>query len=103
MIGATGLWCSRWIRPASRGSIRSVPRTCRDAVLLAFDRLENRHGRRSFGLAEIVAEAHAVDASFAESTIRTHVSSRMCADAPGNHGTVYADLERVARGHYRRR
>jgi len=37
------------------------------------------------------------------STILTHVQSRMCADAPDNHGTTYADLERVARGRYRLR
>lgn len=80
-----------------------MARTCRDAILEAFGRLERRHGRQTFDLAEIVTETLAVDASFAESTIRTHVSSRMCADAPDNHGTVYADLERVDLGRYRRR
>jgi len=33
----------------------------------------------------------------------THVASRMCADAPDNHGTVYADLDRVGHGLYRLR
>ncbi len=86
-----------------RGSISPVARTCRDAVLDAMARLERRHGSNTFDLADIVAEALAADSRFAESTIRTHVSSRMCADAPDNHGTVYADLERVGRGRYRRR
>lgn len=80
-----------------------MARTCRDAILEAIDRLERRHGRQAFDLGEIVTETLAVDASFTESTIRTHVSSRMCADAPDNHGTVYADLDRVSRGRYRRR
>jgi hypothetical protein len=80
-----------------------MAQTCRDAVLEAVGRLERRHGRQTFDLTEIVIETLAVDPSFTESTIRTHVSSRMCADAPDNHGTVYADLQRVDRGRYRRR
>ncbi len=77
--------------------------TCRDEVLAAFDRLERRHGSTTFDLAEIVREVEAAGTSYEESTIRTHVSSRMCADAPDHHGTTYADLERVGRGRYRRR
>jgi hypothetical protein len=77
--------------------------TCRDEVLGALDRLERRHGCRSFKLDEIVAEVMAVTTQYAESTIRTHVSSRMCADAPDHHGTTYSDLERLDRGVYRRR
>ena len=76
--------------------------TCRDEVLAAFERLERRHGRRELDLAEVVQEVLASSA-YEESTIRTHISSRMCAEAPANHGTVYADLERVGRGRYRRR
>lgn len=80
-----------------------MAQTCRNAILEAVGRLERRHGRQAFDLAEIVTETFAVDASFAESAVRTQVSSRMCADPPDNHGTVYADLERVDRSRYRRR
>lgn len=80
-----------------------MARSCRDAVLAACARLERRHGRDAFDLADIVAETIVGAPAFAESTIRTHVTSRMCADAPDHHGTVYPDLERVARGRYRRR
>lgn len=80
-----------------------MSRTCRDAVLDAFTRLERRHGRNTFDLTEVVTETLTIDPGFAESTVRTHVTSRMCADAPDHHGTVYADLERVDRGRYRRR
>ncbi|TVS08505.1 MAG: hypothetical protein EA424_28475 [Planctomycetaceae bacterium] len=38
-----------------------------------------------------------------ESTIRTHVTSRMCADSPDNNRTTYDDFERVSRGTYRLR
>ena len=90
-------------REAHGGSIEGMDRTCRDAVLDALVRLERRHGRNTFALADIVTETLAGDPTYAESTVRTHVTSRMCADAPDNHGTVYADLERVGRGQYRRR
>lgn len=77
--------------------------TCREEVLAAFERLERRHSRDVFDLAEIVQEVLARTAAYKESTISTHVTSRMCADAPAHHGVVYADLERVGRGRYRRR
>ena len=75
--------------------------TCRDEVLAALTRLESRHRRSVFGLGEIVTEVLASTKEFAESTIGTHVSSRMCAEAPDHHGTTYDDLERVGRGVYR--
>jgi hypothetical protein len=75
---------------------------CREAVLAAFDRLERRHDKRDFPLVEIVAEVQAVTDTFRESTIRTHVLSRMCRQAAANHAVVYPDLDRVGRGVYRR-
>ena len=77
--------------------------TCREAVLAAFERLERRHERREIDLSEVVGEVLAHTSQFAESTIRTHITSRMCANATSHHATVYADLKRVARGCYRRR
>jgi len=77
--------------------------TCRDEVLKAFGRLEDRHGRTTFSPAEIVQEVMSVTDRFKESTIRTHVVSRMCADAPDHHAVVYRDLDRAGHGLYRRR
>jgi len=77
--------------------------TCRDDVLAALNRLEGRHGRSAFALDEVVREVVTGGSRYKESTIRTHVTSRMCTGAPHHHGTVYADLERVDRGTYRRR
>jgi hypothetical protein len=77
--------------------------TCRDDVLEAFDRLERRHGRKDLTLIEVVEEVRASGSRYKESTVRTHVTSRMCADAPDHHGTTYCDLERLDRGRYRRR
>jgi hypothetical protein len=77
--------------------------TCRDEVLTAMRRLRSRHGRDVFGLDEIVQEVRAVTSSYTESTVRTHVTSRMCKQAPAHHGTVYGDLDRAGRGLYRLR
>lgn len=77
--------------------------TCREAVLAAFERLERRHRRKVFDLWEIVQEVLAATDDFAEATIRTHVASVMCVQAPTNHDTTYEDLDRVGRGKYRRR
>lgn len=77
--------------------------TCRNEVLAAFERSERRHGRRDFDLADIVQEVQAAGSTYKESTVRTHVTSRMCADARDHHETTFADLERVERGRYRRR
>lgn len=64
-------------------------------------RLERRHGRSEFRLDEIVQEVLSAGAQFSEGSIRTHITSRMCRDAPAHHGTVYADLVRVGRGLYK--
>lgn len=77
-------------------------RSCRDAVLDALGRLERRHGRSDFSLADIVTETLAGDPRYSERTISTHVTSRMCVDSPDHHATTFDDLERVSRGVYRR-
>ena len=76
--------------------------TCRDEILSAFERLERRHARRDLDLSEVVQEVQSAGTAYAESTIRTHISSVMCRDSPVNHGTVYDDLKRVGHGRYRR-
>lgn len=76
--------------------------TVRSEILRAFDRLERRHARVDFQLADIVMEVQSAGSTYAESSIRTHVVSVMCVNAPVNHGTTYRDLERVAHGRYRR-
>lgn len=75
--------------------------SCRYEVLAAVRSLRSRHGRDVFKLDEIVQEVYARGSSYKESTIRTHVSSRLCVNAPDNHDAVYDDLERVSPGHYR--
>lgn len=76
--------------------------TCRDAVLEAFDHLESRTDERAFRLKEIVSEVQRVTDRYTEHTIRTHVSSVMCSDAPVHHANHTDDLKRVSHGRYRR-
>jgi len=45
-------------------------------------RLELRRGRQVFRLAEILAEVNTAGTRYRDSTIRTHISSRMCGNAP---------------------
>jgi hypothetical protein len=74
----------------------------REDVLTAARCLEQR-GITPWSPIQLIAEAKRLGSTLAESTLRTHVVSRMCADAPDHHGTVYAELERVGRGLYRLR
>ena len=50
---------------------------------------------------EVLDELRRRQSRYAESTIRTHIVSRMCANAPDNHATTTSDLIRVAHGLYR--
>lgn len=84
------------------GSAADYPQTCRDEVLAAFRALERRHARLEYSPAEVIAEMRARGDRHQESTIRTHIVSAMCVNAPPNHKVRYPDLQRVRRGLYRR-
>ena len=75
--------------------------TCRDEVLAVARTLASRSASGTFTLDQVIREMRGLDTRFKENTIRTHVTSRMCANAPDHHGTVYDDFERVDRGEYR--
>ncbi len=75
-------------------------RTCREAVLEVAHRLE-ASGQSVFTIPDVLERLRGSE--FAGSTIRTHIASRMCVDAPDHHQSVSADLERVGRGQYRLR
>jgi hypothetical protein len=53
---------------------------------------------REFSLAGIIAEMKTRGNGYSERTIRTHVTSRMCANAPKNHAIVYNDFWCIDRG-----
>ena len=76
--------------------------TAREQILAAIDRITNgRHD--AFTIQDVIVNLQSSGTGLAESTIRTHITSRMCADSPDHHGTTYDDLERMDRGVYRLR
>ena len=77
--------------------------TARHEILQALPAVRARLGRDTFSPQDVIDELHRRGTTYSDSTIRTHIVSRMCADAPDNHAVVYADLVRVAPGLYRLR
>lgn len=73
----------------------------REEILEAAKVLASHASDETFTLGEIVREMQRRGSRYAEATVRTHVTSRLCANAPAHHGTVYADLERVGPGRYK--
>lgn len=74
----------------------------REQILAAIERISPGSGG-TFTISDVLQELRSQGSDLAESTIRTHITSRMCGDAPDHHGTTYDDLERVDRGVYRLR
>ena len=75
--------------------------TCRDEILICANRIVAERGSNDFTIDDILTCMRAHGTAYTESTIRTHITSRMCRNAPKHHGTTYDDLERVDRGVYR--
>jgi hypothetical protein len=76
--------------------------TARDEILAVLPAVLARTGRETFTPQEVIDELQRRGTSYKPSTIRTHIVSRMCADAPDHHARTYDDLERVADGQYSR-
>jgi hypothetical protein len=77
--------------------------TARDDILAALPAIRARTGSDVFTPQDVIDELARRGSPYAPSTIRTHIVSRMCRDAPDHHGRVYDDLERVGPGSYRAR
>jgi hypothetical protein len=73
---------------------------CRDQVLAAAIALVHATGINEFTLERLVEAVMDSGAPYKESTIRTHITSRMYANAPKHHGVSYPDFVRTARAHY---
>ena len=77
--------------------------TARDEILDVLPRLRAHLGRDDFTPAEVIQELRSAGSVYSDFTIRTHIVSRMCSNAPDNHAVVYNDLERIGHGLYRQR
>lgn len=73
--------------------------SCRDEILAAIEAVERRSPE--FAIEDVISEMRRRGTRYSESTIRTHIASRMCRNAPDNHATTYNDLVRVSHGRYR--
>ncbi|MEU0878138.1 hypothetical protein ABZ345_06035 [Lentzea sp. NPDC005914] len=85
------------IAPATRAIREGARREILDAVRAVL----TRSGASTFTLAEIVTEMSRRNTGYADSTIRTMVTSLLCRNAPDHASITYDDLERVGRGIYR--
>lgn len=75
--------------------------SARQEILSAARRLASCSPDGSFTLMQVLTELRRTGTRATESTIRAHVTSRMCADSPDHHGTTYDHLERMDRARYR--
>ena len=78
----------------------TTAKTCREEILDVAAQL-SRRGDGILTPVEVLAEMRRLGSRFADSTIRAHVISRMCTNAPDNHPVVDLDLVRVGHGQYR--
>jgi hypothetical protein len=76
-------------------------RGARAEILRAIDAITTRSGRSTFEVIEVVQEMARGGSAYAESTVRTMVTSHMCASSMGAGSNKHADLERIGRGLYR--
>lgn len=75
--------------------------TCREEILAAVHViLSKKAAAKTFTIKEVIAYMKNNDTSFAEATIRTHISSRCTVNTPNHHETVYNDFVKVNRGTY---
>jgi len=88
---------------SARPAAPSAPGSARDEILATTRKLAGQSADGTFTLIDVLTEMRRAGSRYAESTIRTHVTSRMCADAPNHHARTYDDLERLGNGRYRLR
>ena len=75
--------------------------TCREEVLTVVRTIVGNKGVNEFTINDIVESMRREGTSFKESTIRTHITSKCCVNAPSHHAIVYNDFERIGKGLYK--
>jgi len=76
-------------------------KTCREELLKAVKHIVDTKGKNEFSMEEVIAFMKQHNTKYKESTIRTHLISRCCKNAPQHHGVVYEDYLRVGAGVYK--
>lgn len=75
--------------------------SCRDELYDVVTDLIKEKKVNEFTVAEVIDAMKKRNTIYSEGTIKTHITSRCCANAPKHHQTTFDDYERVARGIYR--
>ena len=74
--------------------------TCREQILAAAKQITQSKNQNEFTILEILNYLTKQNTHYKESTIRTHITSKMCANAPSNHAVTYNDFTRIKPGVY---
>jgi len=72
----------------------------RTEILKAVEVITSEKADKVFQVGEVIQFMKSNGSGYKESTIRTHIVSKCCANAPNHHGTVYNDFERIGKGLY---
>jgi len=75
--------------------------SCHIDVLSAAKVIVELKGKNEFSPKEIIEYMKLNGTTYAESTIRTHIVSRCCVNAPEHHAVRYKYFERISRGLYK--
>jgi hypothetical protein len=75
--------------------------TCREEILAVLPDVTRASPDGTFSPDDVVRALANRGSRFSEATVRTHVTSRMCANSPDHHGSVTQDLQRLERARYR--
>ncbi|MGR6898321.1 DUF7669 domain-containing protein [Rummeliibacillus sp. BSL5] len=73
---------------------------CRDELISAVISLVKDKGKNEFTINEVIEYMNKLNTKYKESTIRTHIASRCCVNAPRHHVTVHNDFRRIGKGVY---
>ena len=75
--------------------------TCREEIMISVKQIIEAKGVNEFSIIEVIRHMNNNGTHFRESTIRTHITSRLCKNAPDNHMVTYNDFERIEKGLYK--
>ncbi len=76
------------------------PTTCREHILIAVKHIITTKNDNEFTILEILDYLKQQNSPYKESTIRTHITSKLCKNAPEHHAVTYNDFTRIKPGVY---
>ena len=75
--------------------------SCRDELLKVVKEVVSKKDKNEFTVIEIVNAMKEHGTVYKESTIRTHITSKCCVNAPAHHTERFPDYERIEHGLYK--